>query len=257
MNTETQLKAIKPRRLYQDVVQQIRDLIQEGTLKPGDRLPPERDLAEQLQVSRSSLREAMRTLELQGLVVSRPGAGTFVNAETSDPMANALVAYLANGKDTLREVFEVRHILEPKIAALAAERATSEDIERLEETLARQADQISRGETGAEGDSAFHFSIAEATHNSALVKLVTTVADILGQSREQPLQAPGRPQRSLASHRYILDMIKQADSEGAREAMEHHISVVEPFHLPTQTLAGSRKKGGDMEPREYTGEVAQ
>jgi GntR family transcriptional repressor for pyruvate dehydrogenase complex len=178
----------------------------------------------------------MRTLELQELVVSKPGAGTFVRAEASEPVSDALVAYLSEGKDVLLDVFEMRHILEPQIAVLAAERATPEDIQRMEEMLAAQADQIAQGETGAEGDTAFHFTIAEATHNSALVKVVTAVADILGQSREQPLQAPGRPQRSLASHRYILDMIKEGDGQGAREAMEHHISVVEPFHIPAAGL---------------------
>ena len=160
---ETQLKAIKRRRLFQDVVQRIQDLIRDERLKPGDRLPAERELAEQLQVSRSSLREAMRTLELQELVVSKPGAGTFVRAEAPEPVNDALVAYLSEGKDALLDVFEMRHILEPQIAALAAERATPEDLQRMEEMLAAQADQISRGETGAEGDTAFHFAMAEAT----------------------------------------------------------------------------------------------
>ena len=230
---ESSLKAIKPRRLYQDVVQQIREVVREGTLKPGDRLPPERELAEQLHVSRSSLREAMRTLELQGLVVSRPGAGTFISTESSDSMMDAIVAYLTNGQNALKDAFEMRRLLEPQIAALAAERATPEDIQRMEEILAQQVAQIARGETGAESDTAFHFALAEGTHNSALVKVVSAIVDILCQSREQPLQAPGRPQRSLASHRYILDMIQQGDREGAMEAMEHHISVVEPFHLST------------------------
>ena len=139
---ETPLEAIKQRRLYQDVVRQIRNLIDEGTLKPGDRLPSERELAEQLQVSRSSLREAMRTLELQGLVVSRPGAGTFVSNDTNGSVADALTAYLADGKDALKDVFEMRHILEPQMAALAAGRATPEDLQRLEQMLTQQADQI-------------------------------------------------------------------------------------------------------------------
>ena len=230
---ETNLKVIKHRRVFQDVAQQIRDLIHDEGLKAGDRLPAERDLAEQLQISRSSLREAMGSLELQEIVVRKPGAGTFVRAQAPTPAGSALVAYLTNGKDALLDIFEMRRILEPQIAALAADRATPDDIGTMEEMLAAQAGQIGRGETGTKGDTAFHFAMAQATQNSALVKVVSAVADILGQSREQPLQAPGRPQRSLASHRYILDMIKQRDPEGAREAMEHHILVVEPFHIPT------------------------
>ena len=240
---QEKLKAVEPRRLYQDAVNRIRDLIRDQGLEPGDRLPPERDLAEQLQVSRSSLREATRALELQGLVTIRPGAGTFVRDSAAAPPNDALVAYLANGSEALIDVFEMRHILEPQIAALAARRSIPEDILRMEELLVVQGRQIAQGETGARGDTAFHFAIAEATHNSALVKVITAVADILGQSREEPFQVPGRPQRSLSSHRYILDMLRSGDAEGAREAMEHHISVVEPIHPPA---SGTQINGGVM-----------
>jgi GntR family transcriptional repressor for pyruvate dehydrogenase complex len=251
---ETQLKAIKRRRLFQDVVQQIRELILNQRLALGHRLPPERELAEQFQVSRSSLREAMRTLELQGLVTIRPGAGTFVHAQGEESMSEALVSYLTNGDGALRDVFELRHILEPQMAALAAQRATPEDVGRMEEMLGEQSDQIARGETGAQGDTAFHFAVAQATHNSALVKVVTAMGDILSQSREQPLQAPGRPQRSVASHRYILEMIREGDGQGAREAMEHHISVVEPFTSPTEA-SRSTEKGVPMNHQGAQGEV--
>lgn len=230
---EAQLKAITRRRLYQDVVQQIQDLVRQGQLKPGDRLPSERELAERLQVSRSSLREAVRTLELQGVVVSRPGAGTFVSTDPFVSAADSVASFLVHGREDLKDIFEMRYLLEPHIAALAAQRATSEDLARLEAMLADQEAQINRGETGTGGDTAFHFAMAESTHNSALVKVVTAISDILRQSRDQSLQAPGRPQRSLASHRYILEMVRRNDAQGAREAMEHHISVVEPSFLPT------------------------
>ena len=225
-------KVIQRRRVYQDIVGQIQELIQEGVLKPGDRLPPERELAERLQVSRSSLREAMRALELQGLVVSRPGAGTFVSTESLD----SLISIIAEAREYLNDIFEVRHLLEPQIAALAAERAMPKDIQRMAESLEEQAQQVARGETGVEGDTAFHFAMAQATQNQALLRVVSTIADILSQSRDQSLQTPGRPQRSLASHRDILGTIQRGEAEAARTAMQHHISEVEPAELPVAEL---------------------
>ena len=211
---------------------QIQEFIREGILKPGDRLPSERELAERLQVSRSSLREAIRALELKGLVVSRPGAGTFVSTESLDTLISIIASSLTDERDVLSDIFEVRHLLEPQIAALAAERADSLDIEKMEDALFQQERQVGRGETGVEGDTAFHFALAQATQNRALVKVISTIADVLSQSRDQSLQSPGRPQRSLASHRQILDMVHRKEVDGARSAMEYHISEVEPAIYP-------------------------
>ena len=225
-----EFRVIERRRLYQDIFRQIQELIRDGTLKPGDRLPPERDLAERLHVSRSSLREAIRALETQGLVASRPGAGTFIRTESMDTLISIISSSIMGSRDALKDVFEVRHFLDPQIAARAAERSTPEDIQRMAEALEEQQRQIADGETGVEGDTAFHFAMAQATQNWALVNVVSTIADILRQSRDRSLQTPGRPERSLASHRYILEMIQRRDAEGARLAMEHHLSEVEPAY---------------------------
>ena len=232
-------KIIKRRKLYQDIVGQIQEFIREGILRPGDRLPPERDLAERLQVSRSSLREAIRALELQGLVVSRPGAGTFISTESLDTLVSIIASSLSQASDVLSDIFEVRHLLEPQIAGLAADRATPEDIQRMVEALGEQERQMADGETGVEGDTAFHFALAQATQNWALLKVVSTISDVLHRSRDQSLQTPGRPQRSFTSHEHILDMIRRRDVEGARSAMEYHISEVEPAHF----YAGDSRAG--------------
>jgi GntR family transcriptional repressor for pyruvate dehydrogenase complex len=229
---------IKQKRVYEDIVGQVQALIQEGVLKPGDRLPPERELAERLRVSRSSLREAIRALELRGLVVSRPGAGTFVSTESVETILSVIAASINGSGGYLGDIFEVRHLLEPQIAALAAERATPEDIRSMASSLDEQARQIERGETGVEGDTAFHFAMAMATHNQALVRVMSTIADIVRQSRDQSLQTPGRPQRSLASHRRILEMITMGEAEAARPAMEHHLSDVEPASFQYSAVSG-------------------
>ena len=189
-------------------------------------------MAEQLKVGRSSVREAIRTLELQGLVVSKHGSGTFVNTQSLDAVTTLMTSSLGVGLDAfeaqLHDIFEVRHLLEPQLAALAAQRATPEDVERLSSILVEQQRQIMEGETGVDADTEFHFALATATHNTALVKVVSAVEDVLRQSRDQTLQQPGRSQRSLDSHRHILDMVRAGDHMGARSAMEHHLTAVEP-----------------------------
>ena len=240
---EDMLKVIKRKRLYEDIVQQIQELIREGTLKPGDRLPPERELAERLQVSRSSLREAIRALELQGVVVSRPGAGTFINTSSVQDLVSTIASCLSSEQSDLSDIFEMRRLLEPQITALAVERATVANVRRMAKTLQDQERQIGQGQTGMEGDTAFHFAIAEATHNSALVRVFTTIADTIRRSRDLSLQTPGRPQRSLDSHREILKKILERDMEGAREAMAHHIAAVEPVVLPEGTEVPMAVKG--------------
>ena len=225
---QSRLHNLQGQRLHQSIVQRFHALIRDGALEHGAKLPAERVLAEQLKVSRSSVREAIRSLELQGLVVSKHGSGTFINTQSLDAVAALMTSTLGAGETQIRDIFEVRHVLEPQLAALAAQRATPEDVERLSAILEEQQRQIMEGETGVDADTEFHFALATATHNAALVKVVSAVEDVLRQSRDQSLQRPGRPQRSLDSHHQILEMVKTGDHQGAREAMEHHLTAVEP-----------------------------
>ena len=220
--------SVRRRRLHEDIVQQFHSLIGQGVLQHGARLPSERLMAEQFKVSRSSVREAIRSLELQGLVVSKRGSGTFINTEDLGSVVALIASTLSLGGETLKEIFEVRHLLEPQIAAVAAQRANEAEVHRLGEILEEQQEQVEAGETGVDADSAFHFALASATHNSALVKVVSAVEDILRRSRDLSLQESGRPQRSLDSHRQILKSVRDGDAEAARQAMEHHLTSVEP-----------------------------
>jgi GntR family transcriptional repressor for pyruvate dehydrogenase complex len=245
---QERIRRVRRRRLHEDIVQQFHSLIRRGVLQHGARLPSERSLAGQFKVSRSSVREAIRSLELQGLVVSRRGAGTFINTENLESVVALIATTLSSGDETLPEIFEVRHLLEPQIAAVAAQRASPEEIEQMEEILKGQQQQISRGQTGVDADTAFHFALASATHNSALVKVVSAVEDILRLSRDYSLQQPGRPQRSLASHRQILDMVEARDAEGAKQAMDHHLASVEASVVSRPELP-TRLPNGDLEMR--------
>jgi GntR family transcriptional repressor for pyruvate dehydrogenase complex len=235
------LKAIKKIRLYEEVVEQLHQLIDEGKLKAGDRLPSERELAETFRVSRSSVREAIRTLEREGMVVSRPGRGTFIAAVDVEALVAPLASLLSQGKNALIDLFEMRRLVEPSIAALAAERATPADIVRLQEILTAQEQQMSHGVSAVESDAAFHFAIGQATHNAALQRLVASIVDILKPARETSLQTPGRAHQSLASHREILVAIERRDPEFARQAMHRHIEAVEHNVLASGDLARQRR----------------
>ncbi len=229
---QERIHSVRRHRLYEEIVQQFHALIRQGMLKHGDRLPSERELSEQFKVSRSSVREAIRSLELQGLVVSKRGSGTFINTEDLEATLDLVAANLNVGEAALQDVFEMRHLMEPHIAALAAQRATLDEVEAMREILEEQQRQIDLGETGVESDTAFHFALASATHNSALIKVVSAVEDILQLSRDRSLQEPGRPQRSLASHCQILQMVEMGDVNGAQQAMDHHLTSVEPSARP-------------------------
>ena len=221
------LKAIRKTRIYEEVVGQIHELIREGKLRSRDQLPSERELAETFKVSRTSVREAIRALETQGLVVTRTGMGTFVADLPIESLVATFAKLLIEEKDALADIFETRKLLEPQIASLAAERATQTDIERMKQILNNQKSEITRGESGVEADAEFHFAIGQATQNQALKKLISGLMDILSHSREESLQTPGRRQASLASHREILSAIEDHDQDRAREAMLWHIEQVE------------------------------
>ncbi len=221
------LKVIKKTRIYEEVVSQIHELIRAGKVKAGDQLPSERELAETFKVSRTSVREALRALETRGLIVSRTGAGNFVAELPVESLVAPLATLLLEEKDALADIFEMRKLIEPQIASMAAERATKRDIERMKKILDKQGEEVSRGETGVEADAEFHFAIGGATQNQALEKLVSGLMDMLSHSREESLQTPGRRMASIESHRKILAAIEEHDKTKAREAMLRHIERVE------------------------------
>ncbi|MBI2087350.1 MAG: FadR family transcriptional regulator [Deltaproteobacteria bacterium] len=228
------LKAIKKTRIYEEVVAQIHDLIRQGRLKAGDQLPSERELAETFKVSRASVREALRALEAEGLVVSRTGSGTFVAELPVESLVESLATLLSKEKDLLSDIFEMRRLIEPQIASVAAERATQGDIEGMKRILEKQAESATKGGTGVEADTEFHFAIAQATQNQALEKLVSGLMEMLSPSREESLQTPGRKEASLASHYGILSAIEAHDKDRAEEAMLRHIEQVEENVLPIE-----------------------
>lgn len=244
------LRVIKKTRIYEDVFNQIRQLIKEGRLRARDQLPSERELAETFKVSRTSVREALRALESQGLIVSRTGTGNFVADLPLESLVGPLARLLIDEKKALSDVFEMRKLIEPHIAALAAQRATRNDIARLKRIVVKQAEAVSRGETGVEADAELHLCISRATRNQALQKLVSGLMEMLSRSREDSLQTDKRRESSIAAHRKIIAAIEKHDRSKARSEMLRHIEQVEHSVLlsnrssknESHTAAGERER---------------
>jgi len=228
-----EIAPIKSTRIYEEIVRQVKQMIAEGRLKSGDRLPPERDLAEKFVVSRTSVREALRVLESLGLIEIRAGEGTFVRGVSVESLIEPLALVMAAQREAIGELFEARRVLEPAIAALAAGRATPEEIHEMERILEDQAKEIAAGKTGLAQDAAFHAAIGTAAHNRAITRIAHAIMDLLTQSREESLNTPGRPTRSHQDHRRILQAIARRNATAARQAMLDHLVAVEGLVLGT------------------------
>jgi GntR family transcriptional repressor for pyruvate dehydrogenase complex len=243
------LRAIKKTRIHEEVFSQIHELIREGRFKAGDQLPSERELADTFKVSRTSVREALRALESQGLVVSRTGTGNFVADLPVESLIGPLARLLIDEKRALADVFEMRKLIEPHIAALAAERATPNDIAQLKKIVAKQSAAVSRGETGVEADAELHFSIGRATRNQALQKLVAGLMEMLSRSREESLQTDERRASSIDAHRRIIAAIEKHDKARARSEMLRHIQQVEENVLSSRRPAKTESENPTKERR--------
>jgi GntR family transcriptional repressor for pyruvate dehydrogenase complex len=195
------LEPVKSTRIYEEIVRQVKQLIGEGRLKSGDRLPPERDLAEKFMVSRTSVREALRALQSRGLVEIRAGEGAFIRDVSVETLIEPLALVILPHREAVGELFEARRLLEPAIAALAARRATREALVEMERILEDQAKEVAAGRTGMLQDTALHAAIANSAHNRAITRIVNALMDLLTQSREESLHTPGRPTRSHEDHR--------------------------------------------------------
>lgn len=231
-------KQVRPKRVADQVFEQIRDLIFRGQLKPGDQLPPERELAETMGVSRPTVRQAVGKLVNLGLVVQRQGQGTFVNSQRQDQSRNPLRVLMDGGNIGLRDLLEVRLGLECNSAVLAARRANEDDIQLMETSLAQINDQIAKGGLGHEEDLFFHMRIAYASKNQLQIQIMKHVYDLLAAGIRENLQHLYQKPRNIdlvfSQHRAILDAITKRDPEAAFKAMHSHISnVIKSFDATT------------------------
>jgi GntR family transcriptional regulator, transcriptional repressor for pyruvate dehydrogenase complex len=224
------------RSLTQEIVEQLLDLIGSHTT-PELRLPPERVMADQLGVSRASLREALSALAHAGIVRTRGKAKYADPGRARARMLTSLVSP-SSERELLTDPLEVRRMLEPEVASKAAERATDRALGEIEQWLRLMEEGIGRGERVIEYDSAFHVSIARATENHTLTQLVEGLADSLRESRELSFWPREAADLSLAGHREILLALRMRDPKGARRAMREHLDHVEALIRETLSKGG-------------------
>jgi DNA-binding FadR family transcriptional regulator len=221
--TATGLPRLTRTRLYEQVAEQITTWIDANGLQAGDRLPPERELAQRLGVSRATLSQALVALEVIGVVSVRHGDGTVLS---DAPGPRRIVEAIRAHANRLPEIIDTRDALETKIAALAAQRRTAEDLARIDEALAAMASEVEAGERGVEGDERFHGAVTTAAHSLLLARLMDEIRDLIRETRIESLSQPGRPSDSLAGHRAIADAIRAGDPEAAAAAMHAHVVMV-------------------------------
>jgi len=220
-------KVVQTSRLYQQIVQQIEESIDKGDLKEGDQLPAERDLAQQFGVSRTAVREAVKTLREKGLVEAYAGRGTFITNGSTNSIRNTLDRMIRDGPlEGTVHLAEMREILEPEIAFLAAKRADQETISAMQESISVMDAARRDPEAFIEGDLDFHLALAEAAGNPLILSLIDSIVGLLREQRMRTYYTEGGPERGQYHHKRILEAIEHRDPQGARDAMRAHLRQV-------------------------------
>lgn len=220
-------KTVQSLRLYEQIVQQIEESILKGALKPGDQLPAEPELAQQFNVSRTAVREAVKVLREKGLVEAYSGRGTFITNGTSQAIRQSfdLMIRICQPEGSARLV-EVREILEPEIAALAATRSEEQHLTSMRVAIAVMDRALHDADAFIEADNDFHLALAEAAANPLILSLIDSIVGLLREQRMRIFRHNGGGERGQFHHKRILEAIERRDPEGARDAMRAHLQQV-------------------------------
>lgn len=239
---KAQLKPIRPKRVSDQVFDQLRELIFRGDIRPGDKIMPERELSEALNVSRTSVRDAIQKLVVMGFLEQKQGQGTFV--KSPEVMGKSLLGEAMEAHDaTLVDLLEVRLGIECNAARLAARRGTREDFDFLKKAIADMAAELKQGQLGNISDVSFHMTIAYATKNPVQVFFMKSFLDFLSLSVRENLrflyEHPGNTDEIMAQHARIAETIINRQPDEAFEAMREHIQYVIDFFRDLQRESGA------------------
>lgn len=220
-------RVVKSSRLYEQIVQQVEQAMLKGQLKPGEQLPPERDMAQRFGVSRTAVREALKALHEKGLVEAYTGRGTFITNGTSLVIRQSLdLMSKINQQEGSLHLAELRSILEPEIAALAAPRIDQQLLSTMQEAFAAMDRSLHDREAYIEADLDFHLALAEAAENPLILSLIDSIVILLRQQRSRIFDVEGGPQRGQFHHKRILQAVESRDAEAAGNAMRAHLKQV-------------------------------
>jgi len=227
VDTKPVYRTVRTSRLFEEIVKQVEDSILKGKLKPGDQLPAERDLAQQFGVSRTAVREAVKTLREKGLVEAFSGRGTFVTNGTSMAMRQSLDLMIRiNQQEGSSNLAELRFVLEPEIAGLAAERIEEQLLSTMREAVAVMDRNLHDPDAYVEADLDFHLALAEAVGNPLILSLLDSIVGLLREQRSRIFNVDRGPERGQFHHKRILAAVEQRDPGAAREAMRSHLQQV-------------------------------
>lgn len=228
MNTtqDLPLEPVATTRLSEEAVEQIKALIDKGVVKPGDKLPSERDLVNRLRIGRTSVREALRILETLQFIEIKPGIGAFIkDRSTQQDLRSHFSKWLAEHQQEKLDLLEVREALEPKAAGLAAKRISEEMVDKIFQTIEKMeyGARSQNIEAAVEADIEFHDFISQASQNAFLINLNDSINYALLEGRHAAFQDPNRILRSCEEHRRVAEAIRQRDPQAATKAMLDHI----------------------------------
>lgn len=248
-------RPIKNEKIYMTVIRQVKGLIEDGQLAPGDRLPPERELASMLSVSRASVRQAISALEAQGIVEIRHGEGTYIlNARETDEVIESFSRFLVEEQITPEEILETRKIVECESARLCAERATPEHVRRLEGLLERRRGGGRTRESLAEMNHELHTAIAEGSGNRGLVKVMEVLLQMMRLNmwpalKEMSERRQERVSAHLDQHQRIVEAIGRGDGEGAYRSMKLHLETIEAEMREDLEADGNTERAAGVQAR--------
>jgi GntR family transcriptional regulator, transcriptional repressor for pyruvate dehydrogenase complex len=237
-------KVVRASRLYEQIVQQIEESIRAGRLKAGDQLPAERELAQEFGVSRTAVREAVKTLSEKGLVEPYSGRGTFVTSGKSQSIRHSLDSILKSGDlQDSPYVAELREVLEPEFTALAATRIEEQHLVMMREAVAVMDRSMQNPDAYIEADLDFHLALAEAAGNPLILSLLDSLVGVLREQRLGIFAVTGGPERGQVHHKLILRAIEQRSAGKARKAMRAHLEQVRQDSTATVSHGRKSRKG--------------
>jgi GntR family transcriptional repressor for pyruvate dehydrogenase complex len=222
------LQPIKRQKVAEQVLERLSGLIQAGRWQAGQKMPSEKELGELLGVGRSSLREAVKSLEFMGLVEVRPGQGTFVTKDSSSAVGAAVARAVNLTPQDAIDLIEARELIEARIARLAAQRIDAERLRELRKYWETMVQELALGrlDPHATADLQFHTTLAEASGSRVLLRIFLTIRDLLHELITQALTLPGTPQAANDAHGQILEAIERKDPAAAEEAMHAHLEDI-------------------------------
>ncbi len=235
----TKVAPLERTTLTQAAFERLIASILHGTWKAGDRIPPERELCQQLGIARTSLREALKAMELIGMLDGRVGEGTFVRPRSEFLSRPLLWAFTGTDRKELKDIMEARTLIEEILAGLAAERGSDAEILAIGQIVQRIRDGIEKGQSILDPDMAFHLAVGSAAHNEVLNNSVHLLRNILRHWIYQRHMVPNVPNKVLMQHDAIYEAIRHRDPNSARKAMREHLR--ETFELITKRSSSPRQ----------------